>query len=377
MNNKKSNKIGSSNVLSSLVALIKRHCKVFFKNKATVLFTLMVPLAILVVYALFLRPMEITQIDNAFLSNGTPLENLTSHDRRQIYGIVDTWMMAGIISTTCFTVSLNTNNILVRDKESGNSRDFISSPIKSSVITASYFLFNAIVTFVINFIVYLICLAWLAGYGGNTYYLMPGWDGFFAIIGIIILSTLNSSLVTFFICSFLKSESSMGSMTAIFSTIIGFLNGAYLPASMMPKSIQYVTEFFPGTYSSGLFRQYFMKHPIEKVTYMLQNMANNPEYANIPNVEKYGNLINNIKESFPSSLYFFNYEVTPSWMVAILLIFIVIFLVLNLIFSNANIVSFFSISKKIKKNKKNKAPEEAITTNHIDEATHKEENIKN
>jgi len=344
----KTNMIGTANKFSVLGALIKRHFLVFIKNWTTVLFTLMVPIAILLVYVLFLRPMEVSQIKGAFEDYGASWDKLDPNDQKQIYGLVDTWMMAGILSVTCFTVSLNTNTILVRDKERGTNKDFISSPIDSKLITISYFTFNMIVTFAINLIVYIICLFWLIGYGGVNTNLLPGIKNGFALLGVIILSTINASLQTFFICSFIKTESTMASITAIFSTIIGFLNGAYLPISMMPTSIQYLTEFFSGAYSAGLLRHYFMESPLENTLKMLTDTYGG-EYSKIAN-----ELAN---ESFPSTLEFFGQEVSTMWMSLTLFIFIIIFIVLNLFITPGNIISPKAIFKKKSKKKKQVAHE--------------------
>ena len=42
-------------------SLTKRHLLVFLKNVPSVIFTLMVPLTVLAVYIVFLRPMEVAQ----------------------------------------------------------------------------------------------------------------------------------------------------------------------------------------------------------------------------------------------------------------------------------------------------------------------------
>jgi multidrug/hemolysin transport system permease protein len=172
----------------AFMSLTKRHLLVFFKNVPTVIFTLMVPLVILAVYALFLRPMEANQIQQILSDNGIEVDKNTTEGLaflRKIYGIADCWMISGVLAVSCLTVSLNTNYILVRDKESGISKDLISSPIDSRVIMLSYFTFNVIVTFLINFFVYLICLIWLAGYQA---YMISTLD-FFAIIGVLLIST--------------------------------------------------------------------------------------------------------------------------------------------------------------------------------------------
>jgi multidrug/hemolysin transport system permease protein len=308
--------------------LTRRHLLVFFKNVPTVIFTLMVPLAVLAVYAIFLRPMEASQI-KAYL--GTDGIDTTNVDLlHKIYGIADCWMMSGVIAVSCITISLNTNYIVVRDKESGVSRDLLSSPINRKTIMFSYFAFNVIVTFLMNFLVFLICLVWLAIYGAYMISLLD----FMALFGIILLTTISSSLITFFICSFIETESILSPVVAICSAAIGFLIGAYIPSGMMPKVINYVTVFFPGTYSVGLLRNYFMNTPINQL------VAN--ELKNYPAV------IENIRSEFSLDIDFFGYKVPPAIMVLVVLAFIAIFLSLNLAFASRNILHVSHKSKKKK-----------------------------
>jgi len=323
-------------------SLTKRHLSIFFKNKLTVLFTLMVPVAILLVYALFLRPMEISQIESSL--DNTLVQTLKDNgDMKKIYGIVDSWMISGILAVSCITVSLNTCYIQIRDKENGVSKDFISSPISSKTLMFSYFVFNIIVTFVINLVVFLICFIYLAVYGA---FLMSV-SAFFALFGIILLSTISATLTTFFICSFINSESTMASIVAISSAAIGFLIGAYLPSNMIPESINFVTMFFPGTYSAGLFRNYFMSTPVSK----LESLLLSDKYSSIANASE---IINQLKSSFSFNLNFFGYEVNQGFMVLAIFLFCILFLILNIFFSSKHYLSFNKIIKKNKKKKEEK-----------------------
>ena len=317
-----------------LEALTRRHLMVFFKNWITVIFTLMVPLIILAVYILFLRNMELSQIDNALNS----IEGLGAPDKdflHQVYAIVDSWMISGVLAVSCITVSLNTCYILVRDKESGINKDFLSSPIPQKTIMASYFFFNTLVTFSINLIVYFICLIYLVAYGA----LMISVSDFFAIIGILLLSTLNASLLTFFICSFIKKESVLSSIVAIGSAAIGFLIGAYLPPNMLPDEVNSLTTFFPGTYSASLLRNYFMSTPLEKLVeqpYVLEHQ------------EALQDFIDGIQNDFDLNIDFFGHTVTPGVMALVILAFSGIFLVLNLIFTSRNLFRFPKKQRKLK-----------------------------
>lgn len=329
-------------------ALTRRHLLVFMKNVPTVIFTLMVPIVILIVYALFLRNMEVSAIKSSLIQEGIRVNEDTEEGMlflHRVYGVADCWMISGVLAVSCITVSLNTNYIVVRDKESGIGKDLISSPIDRKLIVLSYFAFNVIVTFFINFIVYLICLIYLAAYGAY----MISLSDFFAIIGVLLLSTMSASEITYFICSFIQTESVLSPVVAVFSAAVGFLIGAYLPANMIPKSIGYVTSFFPGTYSAGLLRNYFMKNPIHLL------MTETPELVGH---EKF---VNSLKEEFSLDIHFFGKNVPVDIMAYVLVIFIAIFTVLNLMFATKNFLRVPK-SKRKKKNMVKGETEESTST---------------
>ena len=129
------------NNINVFLNLTKRHFLVFFKNKIRVLYTLLVPIIILLVYILFLRNLELSTVQNILYElevEATP--ELTTY----INTLVDSWMLSGIIILSTITISIQTNNIIINDKENGVNRDFASSPIKNSYLIGSYFLFNFI-----------------------------------------------------------------------------------------------------------------------------------------------------------------------------------------------------------------------------------------
>ena len=320
-------------------SLTKRHRLVFLKNVPSVIFTLMVPLTVLAVYIVFLRPMEVAQIKQTLIANGIIYDTATEAGELFLhgaYGIADTWMISGVLSVSCITVSLNANVVLVRDKEREIAKDFISSPILPTTIVSSYFLFNLIVTFVTNLIVYFICLIYLACYGA---YMITVLD-FFAIIGVILYSSVSASLLMFFICSFISPESVMSPIVAIVSAAVGFLIGAFLPSGTGPVYIEYVTMFFPGTYSTGLFRNYFMRNP-------LVQLKQAPELSS----EAGQKFVENLENQFSLNLNFFGHRVNPTVMSLVILLFIAVFAVLCCVFSSKNYMNF---SRKISLKKKKK-----------------------
>lgn len=314
--------------------LTKRHLLVFFNNKMRVFFTLMVPFIIFVIYILFLRDLELMSV-NSVLSE---LEISKDDIQLKYYidSLVDSWMLSGIIALSTITVSLQTNTIIVNDKENGINRDFASSPVSNNVLIISYFIFNFIVTLLVCFIFLMVCLIYLAALGE----FMLGIKDFIMILGVLIYSTINSVLFTVFICSFVSRDSTMASILTIFSSAMGFLIGAFMPLSMLPPFVGTICGFIPGSYCCSLFRFSFMANTIEEMSgYIMQTYANG------------GQIIEKLTANFGYDIRFFIWDVTPANQAIAVAVFTVILLVANVLVGNklTNVVG--GMKKKLFGNK--------------------------
>lgn len=301
------------NNLNVFLNLTKRHFLVFFKNKIRVLYTLLVPIIILLVYILFLRNLELSTVQNILYElevEATP--ELTTY----INTLVDSWMLSGIIILSTITISIQTNNIIINDKENGVNRDFASSPIKNSYLIGSYFLFNFIVTMFLCLIVMLICFVYLAI---MCEFFLTFID-FLIAFGVLTLSTATSTLLTIFICSFIKHESTLASIIAVFSTVAGFVIGAYMPLSMFPDWFRNICGFVPGTYSTDLMRFAFMATPLDGLSGLVSNL-------NLANGEE---LINNLFNSFGYEINLFGTNINVGYQALINVGFVVLFMILNI-----------------------------------------------
>ena len=301
------------NNLNVFLNLTKRHFLVFFKNKIRVLYTLLVPIIILLVYILFLRNLELSTVQNILYElevEATP--ELTTY----INTLVDSWMLSGIIILSTITISIQTNNIIINDKENGVNRDFASSPIKNSYLIGSYFLFNFIVTMFLCLIVMLICFVYLAI---MCEFFLTFID-FLIAFGVLTLSTATSTLLTIFICSFIKHESTLASIIAVFSTVAGFVIGAYMPLSMFPDWFRNICGFVPGTYSTDLMRFAFMATPLDGLSGLVSDL-------NLANGEE---LINNLFNSFGYEINLFGTNINVGYQALINVGFVVLFMILNI-----------------------------------------------
>jgi multidrug/hemolysin transport system permease protein len=114
------------------------------------------------------------------------------------------------------------------------------------------------------------------------------------------------------ITSFFKKTSTASSFTGVFSALIGFLIGAYLPIGLLPKGLQNMANLIPGSHSTGLFRNVIVNEMIEKL--------------NLTNIEGLATL----KQSFGIDLVLFNQPLTKGIMYGYLGISMIVFFIIYL-----------------------------------------------
>jgi len=316
--------------------LTQRHFKVFFKSKISVVFSILVPLITLIIYVIFLRSLQTNAIDSA-LTQLLP-EVKSAMSRQKAFLMADAWMLSGIVSVSCISVSLNTCNIAIIDKTAGVNKDFISSPISRRSVYVSYLLFNIIATFMINFVVLVIALIYLAVVGG--FIISVG--RIMLMVPILLLSTISASLITCFIANFIQNYNTFNSIMVIISSGAGFLIGSYMPVSMFPnKAYGYVTLFFPGTYCCGIFRNLFLTDYFNNYKVYLQNVEH-------VTPEKIAEVESKLSDTFSLNLDFFGTKLSIGYMILAILVFALLFIILNYLFIDYN---FLKDTKRISRKK--------------------------
>lgn len=300
------NKIGS--YFYNIKELTKRNMLIFIKNKTTVFFSLIAPILILLIYILFMGDIQLESIKNASLNN--------SLSDGQLMMITNSWMVSGIVGLSCLTVGLNSLFIVIADRENKVVDDFIASPVKIINLTLSYFISSFLLTFTICFIFLLVGISYLYITNNIIFSLIELIHMFL----LLIISTLSSVITLMFITLFFKTTASIASFTGIFSALIGFLIGAYMPISIMSTGIQNVANLIPGSHSTALFRQIFM----DKAFYEIRNDAS-------------FEFINSMKEMFGYNLELFNIEFNQAMIYIYLTISILLFFILYIIVKRLNV----------------------------------------
>lgn len=217
---------------------ICRNLEIYFKDRATVIYSLIGTLMIFALYVLFLG--------NLWSSMYGDVKNASR--------LVDSWVMAGILSVVSITSTAGALGIMVNDKASKIYKDFNSSPVKKSQIAGGYILCAAAIGLIMSFIMLALAEGYIVSMGGQ----LLSFGSFVKVIGLIVLVSLSNTSVMIFFASFFRSHNAYTSAAGIVSTMVGFIAGAYIPIGMFPKWLQWILDPLPLVQASALLRKSLM-----------------------------------------------------------------------------------------------------------------------
>ena len=241
--------------------LTLRNIKLYFKDKMTFLVSLITPLILLVLFIAFLK----STYEDSILSiiQGFDL------DQSLIDAFTGGWLFSSVLATSCITVAF-CSGMMVIDKINRANIDFMVSPVKKSTLQLSYVLANLFSTFIINFVLLIVGLIYLACVGFYITFV----DILLIVFGIIITSLFGTILANI-IWTFTHSQGVVSGVCTFVSALYGFICGAYMPISTMGQGMQYFVSLLPGTYATVLFRQGFLNSVLNRMRETLpQGMIN-------------------------------------------------------------------------------------------------------
>lgn len=276
--------------MSTSSILIKRNIKLFFKDKGMFFTSLITPAILLVLYATFLGKVY----RDSFTSS---LPDMFTLPDKIINGLVGSQLMSSILAVSCVTVAFCSNFLMVQDKANGTIKDLKISPVKSSVLSLSYYIATFVSTLIICFTATAICLFYIAVVG----WYMSVTDVlimFLDVFMLVLFGTALSSLINLF----LSTQGQLSAVGTIVSAGYGFICGAYMPIYSFSEGLQKVIMFLPGTYGTSLVRNHSMRGVLAQM-----------QREGVP-VE----VIDSIKDSLDCNLYFFKNQVDISIMYVIL-----------------------------------------------------------
>lgn len=232
-------------------AMISRSLKLFLRDKAAVFFSLLTVLIVIALYVLFLSKEHVEQIQR--LAEGV--------DENDISWLVNCWILGGMMSIIPVTSCCGVLATMMRDQETKIIKDFKSTPLRKSEYPLAMIISSAIVGFLMSvcaFVIYVIYIyaSWGHMFSAQQILKTLGLTAFTAVLG---ASSMG------FLVSLLKSMSAYSSFCIVVDTLIGFLNGVYVPIGALPKGVQTVTKIVPFNGAASLFRSVLVSDSIQAV----------------------------------------------------------------------------------------------------------------
>ncbi len=240
--------------VNTLMALVKRNGKLFFKDKGLFFTSMVTPLILLVLYVTFLGNVYRDSFESSLEEGVTVADEVMN-------GLVGGELFSSLLAVCCVTVAFCSNMLMVQDKVSGARSDLTIAPVRMPVLALSYYIASFLSTLAI-------CFAATAA--GMIYLYNVGWylsasDILFILADVFLLvmfGTLLSSIVNFF----LSSQGQISAVGTIISAGYGFICGAYMPISNFGDGLQKALSFLPGTYGTSLIRNHTMQGVFEEMS---------------------------------------------------------------------------------------------------------------
>lgn len=291
--------------MTELYALVKRNCKLFFKDKGMFFTSLITPVILLVLYVTFLG-----RVYRSSFASAVP-EGFFM-DESVINAAVGGQLVSSLLAVCCVTVAFCSNLLSVQDKISGARLDLAMTPVKRGVLAAGYFIASALSTLIICSLALVVCLVYL---GCTGWYLSVA--DVALLFGDVFLLVLFGTALSSVINYPLSTAGQGSAVGTIVSAGYGFVCGAYMPISSFGEGLQRVLSFFPGTYGTSLVRNHALRGVYDEMLSL--------------GVPSQG--VDAIKDSLDCNLYFFGHSVPLAVMYLVLggsiLLLCIIYIALN------------------------------------------------
>ena len=226
-----------------MINFMKRNLLVFFKDKASVFFSLLSVFIIIGMYALFLGDVWTSGME----------------DIPGARYLMDSWIVAGLVAVTSVTTTMGAFGTMVEDKSKKIIKDIRSSPLPRVSIAGGYILSAFVIGVIMCVVALVLCELYIASGGGTLLHGMQ----LLKVFALILLSTFSNTALVLFFVSFFQSNNAFSIASTIIGTIIGFMMGIYIPVGQLPEGVQMVIKLFPPSHSALLFRQVIMEDALK------------------------------------------------------------------------------------------------------------------
>lgn len=228
-----------------MLALIKRNCLLYFRNRSGVLLSLLGAGISFILYLVFLK--------QGMYRDWSRLP--------QTNQLLDSWLIGGTLALTGISTTLAGLNQLVWDRERQVQMDLLLTDAGPFCLQVSYLISATIIGIVMQLLVFIGMWGYFSVADGLT---ISG-SQLLAVISLMAISASFATVVNAVILKRIQSVDNLGKLATILGTAAGFLVGIYIPVGSLPSFAQTLVKLTPGSYVASLYRQYLMTDTLNSI----------------------------------------------------------------------------------------------------------------
>lgn len=297
--------------MRGFLGLTKRNLLLFFKDKQSILFSLLTSMIVLALYLLFLKDTFVNAMDSA-INQFPGLSSLIDKNDKDMFA--NLILLTGILGSAMITVPYNCLITLVKDRENKVDYDILATPLKRGQIILSYFVSAAFSSVILTGIILAVGLTTICMHG--DVYL--GTIDILKAFGVVALGSISATSIFMIVVLFLKSVSASGAFFGLLSAVSGFIIGAYIPISQFSEAIQTVCNIFPASQITIVLRNVLINGLLEHMNTSLNGVDQ-------------GMFVTSIKELFSFKARLFDGFFDMSQMLGYIVVSIVICIVVQIL----------------------------------------------
>ena len=297
--------------MRGFLGLTKRNLLLFFKDKQSILFSLLTSMIVLALYLLFLKDTFVNAMDSA-INQFPGLSSLIDKNDKDMFA--NLILLTGILGSAMITVPYNCLITLVKDRENKVDYDILATPLKRGQIILSYFVSAAFSSVILTGIILAVGLVTICMHGD----IYLGTIDILKAFGVVALGSISATSIFMIVVLFLKSVSASGAFFGLLSAVSGFIIGAYIPISQFSEAIQTICNIFPASQITIVLRNVLINGLLEHMNTTLDGVDQ-------------GMFVTSIKELFSFKARLFDGYFDMSQMLVYIVVSIVICIVVQIL----------------------------------------------
>ena len=297
--------------MRGFLGLTKRNLLLFFKDKQSIIFSLLTSMIVLALYLLFLKDTFVNAMDSAINQFPSLSSLIDKNDKDMFANLI---LLTGILGSAMITVPYNCLITLVKDRENKVDYDILATPLKRGQIIFSYFISAALSSVILTSMILAIGLG-VIGVQGDIYL---GIGEILKAFGVVALGSISATSIFMIVVLFFKSVSASGAFFGMLSAASGFIIGAYIPISQFSEAVQTVCNIFPASQITIVLRNVLINGLLEHMNTTLDGVDQ-------------GMFVTSIKEIFSFKARLFDGYFDMSQMLVYIVVSIVICIVVQIL----------------------------------------------